>query len=190
MIEFLKQMLNPLVLMGISAGVTFVGTKYWHDKGIIKAAKDKAETEEKALMERIHELETRLAVVGQTVQPITNAFQAFLVNKLTHYHTPEADALLAKLDPFVLTDEEENRLYQLMVARTVEMHKEISPIERVCARALPLVIAMIRHDLNVNAAMAELTVIAVPMRDEAMEASTVELKMVVVDKDTSTVVKD
>jgi hypothetical protein len=101
-------------------------------------------------------LEAQLAHWGEAV-PINVALQTILVKELTHYHTPEVDALLAKLGPpFRLTTEEETQLLEAMEARERDMGDEISDGEREAARMLPLVIKRVKRDAETQTPSSDL----------------------------------
>lgn len=182
MIEFFKSIGGPALLFG--GALTFAATAFWTNRASKRLAAEKVLSEKDDLLARIAELETQLNVIGQAVTPLTQAMQAMLVKQLTHYHTPRMDELLAKLDPFTLSDEEENELFALLAQRTLDLNGRIPPIERIYAKALPLVIAMVRHDLSLSKAIDNLTVIAVPTKDESRNnETTIELKMIAVHKE-------
>lgn len=93
-----------------------------------------------SVLQRLVDAETELAVLRQQVLPINAAFQEVLVKNLTHYHTPELDALMDKLDPYSLSKEEFDRLILLLDERTRDMGPEINQEEREAAIMLPYVI--------------------------------------------------
>ena len=101
----------------------------------------KRQDDERAdLAKRLKTIEDQLILVGAQVLPISTAFQAILVKELTHYHTPELDALLVKLGPpFTLTEAEMQQMFQLLVAREQDLGPLISAAERDAAHMLPLV---------------------------------------------------
>jgi len=70
---------------------------------------------------RLSGLEIRFKALTDRVTPISAAFRSELIRDLTHNHTPELDALLAKVgadEP--MTPEEETRLNVLLKERVVE----------------------------------------------------------------------
>ena len=93
-------------------------------------------------------LELRSHMIGTaTAVPINVAIQTLLIKELTHYHTPEVDALLAKLGPpFTLTDDEERALLLALEKREQEKDSQITDSEREAARMLPLIIKRIKRD--------------------------------------------
>jgi hypothetical protein len=94
---------------------------------------------------RIMELERQMALVSQTSVPISAAFQSALIKDLTHFHTPEMDALMVRLGPpVILTDDEASRLEVLLCERTQNMGEEISDSERDAAAMLPLVMRRVK----------------------------------------------
>src|ERR1022692_4760202 len=72
-----------------------------------------------ANMERINE------ILGMPIR-MNAAIQAMLVQKLTHYHTPDTDRLLAKLDPYTLTVAEEAELIAALSAREYDVNGRIN----------------------------------------------------------------
>ena len=109
------------------------------------AAKMLAEANVK-LVDRVGALEIKLSGLNQAVVPISAAFQAILIKELTHFHTPEMDGLMTKLTPFTLTDDESERLAELLVERQRNMNDQISDSERDAAQMLPMVIKRVQAD--------------------------------------------
>jgi hypothetical protein len=100
---------------------------------------------------RISDLERRAALMDIQAVPISAAFQALLVQELTHFHEPEMDALMAKLGPpFSLNEEEAGRLDDLLVKREQELLPipEVSQRERDAALMLRLLMRRIAADVN------------------------------------------
>ena len=149
---------QSILLIAFSAVLTFMAASYWFNKNRDTAAA-------KALTERLATLEAKAAVAEQALVPISSAFQAILIKQLTHYHTPELDALLAKLDPYSLTDEEERRFYFLLEERTRDMGSEIDASERNAAKMLPYVIKRVKEETDTKKEVA-LQIVVVPMGAE------------------------
>lgn len=161
----LKDILLPIGLMLLSASVAFLGTKYWSRKKQEQDLADKRLASDEKMRERITELERQLAVIGSTVEPISTAFQALLIKQLTHFHTPELDALLVKLGPpYTLTADEELRLATLLEQRTRDMGEQIDDSERDAAKMLPMIIKRVRAESALAA--LDLKVVAVPQDQE------------------------
>ena len=100
-----------------------------------------------AMKARLADLEGKLALVNAAVIPISTAFQAILIKELTHFHTPEMDALLVKVGPpNTLTGDEETRLAVLLAERTKDMGPKISDSERDAASILPAVMRRARKE--------------------------------------------
>lgn len=112
--------------------------------------------------ERVRALELQIAVLSQQVSPLWTAAQAILVKQLTHYHTPELDALMLKIHPFTLTATEEARLYILLEARTRDVGSLIDSSERDAATMLPLVMARVRAEQHLLAQDAQIMMVAIP----------------------------
>ena len=85
-----------------------------------------------------------------TPVPISTAFQAILIKELTHFHTPEMDALMAKIGPpNTLTVVEQERLAVLLNERMKDMGPLISDSERDAARILPAIMKRAKIEQNV-----------------------------------------
>ena len=145
-----ESLINSAGLLALGAVFTFFGTWFWTHR------KDKADKADKLaeanllLLGRVSELEGKLALINQAVIPISTAFQAILIKELTHYHTPEMDALMRKVGPpSILTDVEEERLGQLLLERTTDMEDAISDSERDAAMILPAVMRRARIEASV-----------------------------------------
>jgi hypothetical protein len=131
--EDTHSLLNSVGLAVLGALLACAGTLWLTHR----AAKAK---EQARIHERLTDLETKLALVNQQVIPINAAFQAVLVHQLTHYHTPELDALLQKIGPpNTMTEVEKNRFGILLKERTTDIGSEITPSERDAATMLPMV---------------------------------------------------
>jgi hypothetical protein len=155
---------NSLVLAVFGAILSALVTWLFASRAAAKqAVKDTADKAEKAaaiiaeghakLEARVAELTERLSLVSAQVVPFSTAFQQILVAQLTHAHTPELDALLAKLGPpITLTEEEEPELYRLLSAREKEV--EFDEEERESAIMLPYVIKRARRE-QAQIALAE-----------------------------------
>jgi len=122
--------LNSVGLIAVSSFAAFITARHWVTR-----------TENTLREKRLVELEKQLALVSAAVVPISTAFQAILIKELTHFHTPELDALMRKIGPpSTLTEDEERRMAVLLEAREIDMADEISSSERDAARMLPMVI--------------------------------------------------
>ena len=109
-----------------------------------------------SLLRRVIELERRGALLNQQTIPISAAFQAILVQDLTHFHTPEMDELMVKLGPpFILTEKEAERLITLLSERECDLGPEVSQSERDAARMLPLVIRRVAMERERTGLRAE-----------------------------------
>lgn len=141
-----------------AALLSFKAASYWFNR-------NRDTTAAKAISDRLAALESKALIAEQTIMPISSAFQAILVKQLTHYHTPELDALLAKLDPYTLTDAEERRFYHLLEERTRDMGSEIDASERNAAKMLPYVIKRVKEETDTASKVALQTVV-VPMHGD------------------------
>ena len=128
---------------------------------------DKLAVEHRELVSKVNELQQQLGLVNQVVTPINQAMQALLIRELTHYHTPELDALMAKLPPEGhLTIKEQERLAVLLAERENELNGSIPESEREAAHILPFVIKRVLAEAEniADAATAapQLKIVAVP----------------------------
>ena len=99
----------------------------------------------KVYVSRVARVEAKMASIGDTILPISMAFQAILIKELTHFHTPEMDALLVKIGPpFALTIGEEARLATLLTQRAEDMGDKITQSEREAATILPAIMRRAR----------------------------------------------
>jgi len=126
---------GAIALLGIAvtAGVTFVFTQRTNHR---QDARDLA-AGHRELVQEVASLKERLAALDAEVMPISTAFTQVLVAKLTHMHTPELDALLAKIGPpFTLSTDEEASMYVLLHKRQIEVDDLIDSEERDAAAIL------------------------------------------------------
>lgn len=147
-------MVQSALLAVFSAILTFIAAAYWFTRHRDTAAA-------KSIADRLAALESKAMLAEQAIMPISNAFQAILVKQLTHYHTPVLDALLAKLDPYTLTDEEEIIFYRELEVRTRDMGSQIDASERNAAKMLPFVIKRIKEETDL-ASKVGLQIVVVP----------------------------
>jgi hypothetical protein len=157
---------NSLVLLFIGAVLSAVVTWLFASRAaVLQLAKDnlaKAERQAEVIAEghtkleaRVAELTERLSLVSAQVVPFSTAFQQILVAQLTHAHTPELDALMAKIGPpITLTEDEEREMYRLLTERQSDMGDEITQEEREAALILPYVMRRARAE-QAQLAMAE-----------------------------------
>lgn len=128
-----------------SASLGFLAQRYFSSRKELRADALELATEKKAIMFRIAELETKLALVNAAVVPISTAFQAILIKELTHFHTPEMDALLVKVGPpMILSEAEQAKLTVMLKDREQDLGPEISDSERDAAYILPAVMKRAR----------------------------------------------
>lgn len=164
-----RAFINSVGLIMLTAMFTFAAAWFWHTR---KAKDDKTTAiaeATKRLTDRVNELEAEHRLVKAAVQPITSAFQAILIKELTHFHTPELDALMAKLlhePPITLTEHEERRMAVLLEERTRDMGEQISDSEREAATILPVVIKRARVEAAEIAKDSKLAVVAIANHKE------------------------
>jgi hypothetical protein len=172
--------LNSLGLFLLATGVGLMTVKFWRrqdtlvrqkEAAIRKIEEEKSEVTRKAeelaeqheeLQDRVIVLERQLAVVNQSVIPLNAAMQAALIKQLTHFHTPEMDALLVKLADNTLTDQEEVRLWEMVAQRERDMGDLIPEEERDAAHILPIIVKRARAEAAAVEAPAEILLVAVP----------------------------
>lgn len=148
--------MNSLVSIFLASGLGFLGSRYWRTKtNLDEKEKSIAQGHQNAL-DRITELEKQAALVSAAVIPISTAFQAILIKELTHFHTPEMDALLVKVGPpNMLTPQDRDRLSVMLVERTKDLGDLISPSERDAAAILPIVMKRAQIEQTYLATTAE-----------------------------------
>lgn len=151
---------NSVALAGLSALLAFLSAAFWARR---KATKDKAEAVKKTadeMNDKVQELENQLRTLTATFTPISAAFQAVLIKQLTHFHTPELDALLVKVEKNSLSNSEEKKLREGLLARAKDLNGRIDDSEREAALMLPLVMNRVRAGTAV--ADSEVMVVLVP----------------------------
>lgn len=155
--------LIPAATLAVGAGLTFAATWFWK---VVEKKADELEVLSKAraaLLLRVSELEKQLAIVQVTVVPISAAYQAMLVKQLTHFHTPELDALLVKLGPpSALDSDEAQRMAVLLQARTIDMGDEIDDSERDAAAMLPMVVRRVAEEVAAATGSAMIQTVSIP----------------------------
>lgn len=166
--------LNSLWLLVISSMLVAFWTWFWrirtrleNEKALVIAKAEKLAAEHRQLVETVTALQNQLGLVSQVVTPINQAMQALLIRELTHYHTPELDALMAKLPPDGnLTDEEQVRITLLLKERADQLNGTIPESEREAAIILPYVIKRVKVEAAAIAdaatAAPQLKIVAVP----------------------------
>lgn len=133
--------------------------------------KENLESAKKAVVKRdeqIQELQRQMAVLQAESIPVQAAFQAMLIAKLTHLHTPRVDELLKKLGPPVMiSDEEMAELRAALEERIVAVDARIDKEERIAAKIL-LDVAMLNRieDDRQHAAKTEMILVTQPVVEE------------------------
>jgi hypothetical protein len=106
---------------------------------------------------RLDSIELRL----NEAVPISVAFRAALIKKLTHNHTPEMDELMTRID--LLSPVEEERLTKLLRERVVEYDDpEIDDAERDAAIMLPMMSKRVKSEAMVHTRGLEVQVVLIP----------------------------
>ena len=149
---FLNSIILMLLSVGLTASLGWVAASRANARQMLRdqtaasveAARLIADGHTK-LVNEVADLKERLSLVTAQVVPFSTAFQQILVAQLTHAHTPELDALMAKLGPpITLTEAEEKEMYHLLLARQQEV--EFTEEERDAATILPYVIKRARRE--------------------------------------------
>lgn len=155
---------NSTLIMIFGSILSFLSAWFWFAKNAAVARAKTIADEQVKTLERLKELETKLALINQAIIPISTAFQAILIKELTHFHTPEMDALLVKLGPpNTLSATDMERLEVLLVERAKDMAPKISASERDAACILPVIIkrAQKESDLLANAEVSKVKLVTV-----------------------------
>jgi len=143
----MQPILTSVGMLVLGALISFLAAAYWFKRNAAIKETERIAMEHRQLTERVIALEQSLALVGQTILPMSTAFQAILVKELTHLHTPVTDALLAKLGPpFLLTPAEEHELAAALAERVQVVDDQISESERDAALMLPYVMKRVRAE--------------------------------------------
>lgn len=159
-----KILLNQIGMIIFGALMSFVAAVYWWKRNTAVRLAAAIAEDHQLVLGRLQDLETKLALVNQAVVPISTAFQAILIKELTHFHTPEMDALMVKIGPpNTLTEEDAARLAVLLKERTEDMGDEITASERGAASILPEVMkrAIIEQTVLQNEELLRLKVVTV-----------------------------
>src|SRR4029077_854944 len=151
---FVNSILIALITTVMGAVVTWLFVSRSNARQTARDVKDMAERNAETiaighakLLTEVAELKEKLSLVTAQVVPFSTAFQQILVAQLTHAHTPELDALMAKIGPpITLTEVEEARMYRLLTERQADMEAEISQEEREAALILPYVMRRARAE--------------------------------------------
>lgn len=170
--------INSIGLILIGSMVTAFWAWFWRfrtttvkrledEKAAVAAKADKLAKEHQELVAAVAELKSQLGLVSQVVTPINQAMQALLIRELTHYHTPELDALMAKLPPDGnLTEAEQLRIIVLLRERADELNGTIPESEREAAIILPYIIKRVKVEAesiaNALTDAPQLKIVAVP----------------------------
>lgn len=169
----IQTLINSIAVVVLGAFLTFLTTYWFVVRKRISDSKAKADTDHEALLAKVNELTNKLALVESTVTPIASAFQAVLIAKLTHFHTPEMDALLVKLQQTTLTNNDRNRLTILLEQRIVELNGDIDTPEREAAIMIPMVNRMVvAASISSEVTTQALQVVALPVAPEDTEDAT------------------
>ena len=144
LMEWYTLLVAMLVVIATSI-LTFIAASYWAGK-----------TRNESLQVRIHELEKQMVGVNAAVAPISQVFQQILIKELTHFHTPELDALMARVGPpTTLSVLETKRLEVLLRERSLDMAEEMTAMERDAAVMLPMVMRRVIEAVSTPRVLSE-----------------------------------
>lgn len=127
--------INSVGLILLTAFLAFMASAFWIWRKSIGAREA-----------RIADLETKMAVLTNTVTPLSAAMQAVFIRELTHFHTPELDALLVKVGDGTLPEEDEPRLFSLLEGRAHDLDGRIPESERDVAVMLPMMMRRVKAE--------------------------------------------
>lgn len=151
---------NSIGLIVLTAALSFMAAKYWNSKANKKAALAEVKKTDDERDAKIQDLQNQLSVLTATFTPISAAFQAVLIKQLTHFHTPEMDALLIKAEKNGLSNSEAERLRDMLLERSQDLNGKIDDSEREAALMLPYVMNRVRAGAAVSD--SEVMVVLVP----------------------------
>lgn len=128
----MSPLVQGILLLTTGATLTFLATWFWKRN----AAKDVDKG-------RISELEKQMAVLMAEAQPINAYVQAMAIAKLTHFHTPQTDELLAKVGANTrLSEPEVEQLATALKEREGVVDSEVDEEERIWARIFPDIVRL------------------------------------------------
>jgi len=143
-IHISESVLNSAVLIIVGAVVTALMTWLWRSRDAEREKAKALAISHQAVLDRLAELEKREAVAAAAMTPLLTAVQAIFVQKLTHLHKPELDALLVKIGPpDVLSAAERERLMVMLHDRSWDADETVGDDERSAAKILPLLMPMV-----------------------------------------------
>jgi hypothetical protein len=138
---------NSVLVSVLGMLMAFATAWFWFSRNIAVQRASAIAADHEKVKARLEAAESKLALIDQVITPINTMMQALLVKQLTHYHTPEMDALMVKLGPpNTLSHAEEARLLVLLEERTRDMHDLITPEERDAAVILPVIMKRARAE--------------------------------------------
>jgi hypothetical protein len=152
-----ETLINSVGLVILTAMLSFATALYLGRRREQRQRRELELAAHQKVLDRLAEVEGKLALVNQSVIPLNLAMQAMLIKELTHYHTPEMDGLMEKIGPpNTLEPSEEVRLGQLLTERTKDMGPTISPSERDAAFILPAVMRRAKVEAETIAGAEEM----------------------------------
>jgi hypothetical protein len=142
--------LNSILLVVMGAAFALATGLYLAKRTADRDHAEELAREHLATNARVAEIELKLALVNQQMVPIATAMTAMFVKELTHFHTPELDALMVKVGPpNTLTAAEVDRMSVLLEERARDMGPLITASERDAAIMLLPMIRRSQAELKV-----------------------------------------
>lgn len=126
------------------------------------------------LNSKISKMGLEIATLQTQVNPLWRRIQNQIARDLHHpqLRYREMDKLLEKLEGLTIEDKERDRLKELLVHRSLDMHPDISPIQRKKAELMSNVMDMVVMEAGDTSAVLPDSVVAVPEILKAAVAAT------------------
>jgi hypothetical protein len=170
-----QSLTNSIFLMFLTSLITFLVSAFWFWKNkkdsIEKATASVLAQAEKQMQDRVTELEMKLVALTTAVTPLSAAMQAVFIKELTHFHTPELDNLLSKVNDGDLPDEDEPRLFRLLEERSRDLNGRISDSERDAAIMLPMMMKRVKAERALTAVDIQVVSISTPQESTLVSKS-------------------
>jgi hypothetical protein len=158
----MTQLFQSLGVAVVVAVLGFLAATYWWQKNAAVKEADRLAAISASQDRRIADMEGKILLLNQHVMPLSAAYQAFLIHKLTHFHTPVMDKLMVKLTDGTISPEEKRDLIRALKERESDMGEAIDDAERDAARMLPMVMKQVEADaVAMHAAQLELKLVSV-----------------------------
>jgi hypothetical protein len=131
-------MITGLILAAFSAMLGLGATMFLHSLKAREEMIHELRDEIRTLKSDVSELKSQISVVNTQVSPFCALVQKQMSGELHHPHPryKTADDLLEKLDDVSISDPERVELKALMLERSIDMHEDITPKQRLAAAAI------------------------------------------------------